>query len=323
LGDARRAVTSVAFSPRHHGLKLAAGSADGCIRIYEAIDVISVGSWPLQACLQLYGGAAAADDAAAATSPSPASSSSAASHWLTLSWCNGRFDPPTLVVGGGGAPPTAGVVASVVAATASTVALAAAAGGAGGGGGPEASSPDIPPHPPSSSPAPGLQSLVVVRYVESARSWLPIRVLNSGTPVGAAPRISRPATCVAWAPNVGRRYHYVAAAHGTSLIIYRLARGGSRSTSSSDRSTAAGGGGLGPSNGTPAPADASAALVDLQVVSAQVLDVPAWKCQWNVTGTVLASSGDGGSVWMHRAADPFTDGQFVLVSTINPPGPPE
>jgi WD40 repeat protein len=41
LTEARRAVTCLEFAPRHFGLKLAVGSADGCVRIYEAVDVSS------------------------------------------------------------------------------------------------------------------------------------------------------------------------------------------------------------------------------------------------------------------------------------------
>ena len=37
LSDARKAVNCVEFAPRHLGLKLATGSADGIVRIYEAI----------------------------------------------------------------------------------------------------------------------------------------------------------------------------------------------------------------------------------------------------------------------------------------------
>jgi nucleoporin SEH1 len=171
----------------------------------------------------------------------------------------------------------------------------------------------------------GLHSLVVVRYVDAARSWLPVRILGPSPPPvpppgrGGALSISlpasRPATCVAWAPNVGRRFHYVAAAHGNCLVIYRLHRG---ATGAAPAPSAAANGGA---------ASPPAAHADLHVVSAQVLaDIPAWKCQWNVTGTVLASSGDGGSVWMHRidpSSYPVEDQRFVLVSEIRPPGPPE
>ena len=38
-------VTDIQFSPRHLGLKLATCSADGFVRIYEAIDVINLAHW--------------------------------------------------------------------------------------------------------------------------------------------------------------------------------------------------------------------------------------------------------------------------------------
>ena len=47
LTEARRAITCVEFAPRYWGLKLAVGSSDGCVRIYDAIGesiyVIQVG----------------------------------------------------------------------------------------------------------------------------------------------------------------------------------------------------------------------------------------------------------------------------------------
>ena len=49
LSDARRAVTAVEFSPRHLGLRLASGSADGVVRIYEALDTMNLNHWKLEA----------------------------------------------------------------------------------------------------------------------------------------------------------------------------------------------------------------------------------------------------------------------------------
>ena len=39
----------------------------------------------------------------------------------------------------------------------------------------------------------------------------------------------------------------------------------------------------------------------------------AWRCQWNVTGTVLACSGDRGAVKMYKSD---FKGNFLLVSNI-------
>lgn len=52
LTEAPRTVTCVQFAPRHWGLKLATGSADGTLRIYEAVDVSNVSQWPIAASLE-------------------------------------------------------------------------------------------------------------------------------------------------------------------------------------------------------------------------------------------------------------------------------
>ena len=82
LTEARRAVQCVEFAPKHLRLLLAAGSADGTVRLYEALDVRNLSQWPLQASLQAF--------------PSDASSLGV----TCLSWCTGPLGPPTLVVGG-------------------------------------------------------------------------------------------------------------------------------------------------------------------------------------------------------------------------------
>mmetsp|Transcript_12233 Transcript_12233/g.16045 ORF Transcript_12233/g.16045 Transcript_12233/m.16045 type:complete len:330 (+) Transcript_12233:118-1107(+) len=48
LTDSRKWVQDLKFSPRHLGLRLATASADGKIRIYEAIDVMNLSHWSLQ-----------------------------------------------------------------------------------------------------------------------------------------------------------------------------------------------------------------------------------------------------------------------------------
>jgi len=47
LVDSRDEVKDIKFSPRHLGLKLATCSADGFVRIYEAIDVTNLAQWSL------------------------------------------------------------------------------------------------------------------------------------------------------------------------------------------------------------------------------------------------------------------------------------
>jgi nucleoporin SEH1 len=48
LCDSKKSVNDVQFAPRHLGLRLAAASSDGIVRIYEASDVFSLNYWPLQ-----------------------------------------------------------------------------------------------------------------------------------------------------------------------------------------------------------------------------------------------------------------------------------
>lgn len=81
LGDARGAVRTVAFAPRHLGLRLAAGSADGSVRVYEAADAAaSLAHWSLDS----FEAEAAAGGGVAA-----------------LAWAPGPTDAPLLAVGGG------------------------------------------------------------------------------------------------------------------------------------------------------------------------------------------------------------------------------
>ncbi|GMI39022.1 hypothetical protein TrCOL_g10512, partial [Triparma columacea] len=68
------------FAPKHVGLRVATGSADGVVRIYEAIDVLNLNHWPMSQCFD-----ADVESELGVT---------------CLSWCSGRFEPPMLVVGG-------------------------------------------------------------------------------------------------------------------------------------------------------------------------------------------------------------------------------
>jgi nucleoporin SEH1 len=45
LIESRMAVQDIEFAPRHLGLKLATCSADGIVRIYEAMDIMNVSAW--------------------------------------------------------------------------------------------------------------------------------------------------------------------------------------------------------------------------------------------------------------------------------------
>lgn len=78
LADSRKPVKDVEFAPRHLGLKIATASADGSVRIYEAIDVMSLNQWPIQDVFEV-------GDAEGGVN--------------CLSWNKSRFDKPTIVLG--------------------------------------------------------------------------------------------------------------------------------------------------------------------------------------------------------------------------------
>jgi len=80
LTEAHKSVTTISFAPRHVGLKIATGSADGIVRIYEAIDVMNLNHWPL--------------------SHNFTGDSEGELGVTALDWCTGRFEPPMIVVGG-------------------------------------------------------------------------------------------------------------------------------------------------------------------------------------------------------------------------------
>jgi nucleoporin SEH1 len=197
LTDARKPVTRVEFAPRHLGLQLATTSADGTCRIYEAVDLQNLSQWPLQGSFQAFSGGGI----------------------TCLSWCTGRFEPPTVVVGGS-------------------------------------------------------THLAIWRYISSSRQW---------TQLMQFPKHPGPVLDVAWAPNVGRRFHWIAATEqGGPLRVYQLNRSGDE---------------------------------ELELTSTQVLPSQgSWKCQWNVTGTVLASSGDAGIVQLWKSNP---QGEWKCVSEVH------
>ena len=84
LTEARKAVNCLQFAPRHCGLRLATGAADGVVRIYEAIDVMNLNHWPMSQCFDADVG--------------PESELGVAA--LAWSGCSGSSEPPLLAVGG-------------------------------------------------------------------------------------------------------------------------------------------------------------------------------------------------------------------------------
>ncbi|KAI8838908.1 WD40-repeat-containing domain protein [Chytridium lagenaria] len=82
VADHKGSVLDVEFAPNHLGLKIATCSADGYVRIYEALDVLNLTAWDLMAQFEVLPNAKESDH-------------------LCLSWCPSRFQPEMLVVGCG------------------------------------------------------------------------------------------------------------------------------------------------------------------------------------------------------------------------------
>lgn len=79
LSDSRRPVRDIEFAPNHLGLRLAAASQDGTVRIYDAVDVMNLEHWPVQGSFDTDVGEMGC---------------------LSLSWSKSAFDPPAICVGG-------------------------------------------------------------------------------------------------------------------------------------------------------------------------------------------------------------------------------
>ncbi|KAJ3301459.1 epoxide hydrolase, soluble (sEH) [Blyttiomyces sp. JEL0837] len=82
LSESKGSVQDIEMAPNHLGFKLATCSADGFVRIYEAIDVVNVGSWTLMSEIEVVPGCKETER-------------------LCLSWCPSRFQPQMIVVGCG------------------------------------------------------------------------------------------------------------------------------------------------------------------------------------------------------------------------------
>lgn len=235
LSDARRAVTAVEFAPRHLGLRLASGSSDGLVRIYEALDTMNLNHWKLDAEIEenvdhsSSGGGGGEDSGSGPGGSNNNNNTTASSNEnmgvSSLSWCTGRFEPATLVIGY----------------------------------------------------ASGRVS--ICRYDDGRRTWmellrLPGHLTSDGLPRGVLD--------VAWAPNVGRTFHLIASCgKDNRLLVHRIKRGG---------------------GGGEQSADGNSSISGLTYEGTALLDQERtnWRCQWNVTGTVLASSGDGGAVMLWK-----------------------
>lgn len=221
LTEARRHVTALEFCPRSFGLQLATGSADGVCRMYEAVDLMNLSQWPLQASWT-----AVSTDGGGIT---------------CLSWCPSRFEPQTIALGSN-------------------------------------------------------THVSLWRYHSASRQYVSLLQF---------PKHPGSVLDVSWAPNVGRRFHWIASCeNGGALRVYQLSRGSLSSGDANDSGSTGDEGNTG---------DTSLELKSTHVLPCR--EGSTWKCEWNVTGTVLATSGDGGVVQLWKCDT--ASGGWKCVSQIH------
>jgi len=113
----------------------------------------------------------------------------------------------------------------------------------------------------------------VYRYSDASRNWgLSFKLEGHNSP-------RKGVLDVAWSPDVGRSYHLISSCGRDGVLrVHRLKKRTGSNEESSNKS-------------------------QLQLESSQKLDTAAdtWRVAWNVTGTVLASSGDSGVVKLWKS----------------------
>ena len=289
LGDARAQVNDVEFAPRHLGLRLASGAQDALVRIYEVSDVMSITHWPLT---DEFRGAESAADA--------------------------RGGP------GAGAPAAAAASATSTAAAAAAAAAATAAGEGGAGAGASGVtclSWCSSQFDPAMMVVGGAQGEVNVWGLSAAaRKW--VRMLALRRHEGG--RVND----VAWAPNVGRSYHVLATAGSGVLCLWHLfpdspTDGGEQAAAVQELQSQRlqqrrpnQGVGPGAVGGATDPRAAVARFVDgARARLVELFDdgVEVWRCEWNATGSSLASTTEDGRMIMRQAT---LSGEWAVVTDL-------
>ncbi|KAJ3212824.1 epoxide hydrolase, soluble (sEH) [Dinochytrium kinnereticum] len=253
LPDHKGSVQDIEFAPSHLGLKIATCSADGFVRIYEAMDVINLSAWDLVGQFEVLPGAKESDH-------------------LCLSWCPSRFQSEMLVVGC------------------------------------------------------GKDNVAKVIYKQDEdKQWKVIETLVGHSDI---------VTDVSWAPNLGRSYQLIAtSSKDKGVRIFKLCDEDQLGTNAP----------VGGSFGLDMPRGVSqpSGLVGqppqgggrrggkLRLQSTANLgkhEAEVWRVDWNITGTVLSSSGDDGKIrlWGRKfTGDSKAVDEWKLRSVISAEAPPE
>ena len=298
ISDARDSVVDLQFAPHHFGqVLLAACSADGILRIYEAPDVLDLQKWELHSQV----------DAAAAEAESAADGAAGVKHaggvGAGVSEMAGGScgigvgigvsgTPPTgggaLSGGGGGGLGVGGAIGGVGGSLGVAAHSSAHGGGGGGGDGGGSLEPLCLAWGTSIIDAPmlvvGMSSggVLLWSFDDARKAWTRSHAFEM--PGGRCH-----VDCVrgvSWAADMGRSYQLIAtASRDRTVKLWALHRRGG------DDKTRGAGGKMTDAHGAEAGATWSATCCAELPHRSQV-----WRVQWNASGSMLATSEDDGSV---------------------------
>ena len=298
LSDARDSVVDVQFAPHHlDQLLLASCGADGVVRVYEAPDVLDLGSWVPHSDFDAASAAVESAAEVAAAGGGAVGATSGAGFGM------GSDAGPTGLSGVGG--PSALLPGSAMGAAGGAVSATGAApgmlglGGSGGGGGSHSGS--VEPLCLAWGTAFAEAPMLVVgmsdghvllwMFEEMHKQWVRSRAF------GAMRCHSDCVRGVSWASDMGRSYQLIATASRDRTVklwaLHRRVSGDEACVTATSGGGAGGGGGGGGEKGGPGSWTGSC-IAELSHRS-QV-----WRVQWNASGSMLATSEDDGSVKIYR-----------------------
>lgn len=122
--------------------------------------------------------------------------------------------------------------------------------------------------------------VILFEFVENTRRWVKVEVINF---------VSDPVHDIAFAPNVGRSYHLLGIASRDVRILSIKPNNNTNQSSNSISPH--------PLNAQPSSLTSNHSKFEIkQVAQFNEHGTQVWRVSWNITGTILASSGDDGCV---------------------------
>lgn len=134
---------------------------------------------------------------------------------------------------------------------------------------------------PSTSPSDSNTNTSTARiyeYNEQTRKWINIESLSINSPI----------LDLSWAPNVGRTYHLIATASKDKKVKIWKLQPQSQVQAISNKSTSQ-------------PSLGNTKMETKEVACFEDHHAEVWRTEWNITGTILASSGDDGTVRLYKS----------------------